>query len=149
MGYYLQALIGKMEELGKHKTKFQHLRVITLPQGMVLIPLTDDLYDEIGSGDEIDRFQKLSPAVEQWAMEISRDTPIAYIEAEFFGGFGGQGAVVWSGKTRVMGPIHSKNAINHVLRYFGIQVGTAYDEFDAIKLGQHRDTQDWIQLKPK
>jgi hypothetical protein len=144
MGYYLQAFIGKADALGKHTSEFQHARLIPLTQGMALIPLTDDLHDEIGSGDEAERFEKLSPAVEQWAQRISSGAPIAYIEAEIFGGVGEQSAVVWSGSLRVIEPIHSQGAINQALRFLGVRIDSAHDEFDAVGLGQHRDTHDWI-----
>ena len=144
MGYLLQAFIGKADTLGKHTSDFQSARLVPLTQGMALIPLTDDLHDEIGSGDEVERFEKLSPAVEQWAQRISSAAPIAYIEAEFFGGDGGQSAVVWSGGSRVIQPIHSQDAINQALRFLGVRIDNAHDEFDAVGLGQHRDTDDWI-----
>jgi hypothetical protein len=144
MGYYLQALVGKADALSKHTSEFEHARLVPLTQGIALIPLTDDLHHEIGSGDEADRFEKISPSVEQWAQRISSTAPVAYIEAEFFGGDGGQGAVAWSESSRVLGPIHSQDAINRALRFLGIQIGDAHDEFDAVSLGQHRDTHDWI-----
>jgi len=90
MSYYLQALIGKADALGKHTSDFQSARLVPLTQGMALIPLTDELHDEIGSGGEVEPFEKLSPGVEQWAQRISFAARIAYIEAEFFGGDGGQ-----------------------------------------------------------
>jgi len=145
MAYCLQALVGKVDVLGKHMSEFQHARLVPLTQGLALIPLTDDLHAEVGSGGEAERFEKLSPAVEQWAQRISSDGLIAYIEAEFFGGDGSQSAVVWSGGSRVIGPIHSNDAINQALRFLGVQVGDAHDEFDAVGLGQHRDTHDWIK----
>jgi hypothetical protein len=145
MGYYLHAFIGKEDVLGKHTTEFQHAHLVPLTQGMALIPLTDDLLEEIGSGAEASHFDKLSPAVEQWAQRISSIAPIAYVEAVFFGGDGGQSAVAWSGRSRVVGPIHSRKAINQVLRFFDVQIGKAHDEFDALGLGRHRDTQEWIK----
>jgi len=145
MSYIIQALIGKMDALDKHVTEFQHLHIIALAQGMALVPLTNDLYDEIGSGNEIDHFQKLSPAVERWAMQMSCNSPIAYIEAEFFGGIGDQGSMVWYGNTRVAGPIYSQDAINQALRFLGVQTGSAHDEFAAVGLGQFRYTHHWIQ----
>jgi len=144
MSYYLQALIGKADALGKHTSDFQSARLVPLTQGMALIPLTDELHDEIGSGGEVEPFEKLSPGVEQWAQRISFAARIAYIEAEFFGGDGGQSAVVWSGSSRVIQPIHSQDAINQALCFLGVRIDNAHDEFDAIGLGQHRNTHDWI-----
>lgn len=144
MGYYLQALMGKQETLAQHASEFQHARVVPLAQGVAIIPLTDDLYDEIADGGEVDRFYKLSPGIEEWALRLSVVAPVAYIEAEFFGGTGGQSAVVWSRGSRVLGPLHSQDAINGTLRFLGVRADGAHDEFDAVGLGRHRDTADWI-----
>jgi hypothetical protein len=88
MGYFLQALIGNQETLQAHASQFRRAHVVPLAQGIAMIPLTNDLHGELGSGGEAQGFEKLSPAVEQWAQRISSATPIAYIEAEFFGGVG-------------------------------------------------------------
>jgi hypothetical protein len=144
MGYYLQAIIGKQQTLTQHVSAFQHARIVPLAQDIAIIPITDDLYDEMAEGEDIEPFEKLSPGVEEWAQRISALATVAYVEAEFFGGTGGQIAVAWSGGSRVLGPLHSPNAINETLRLFGVQVGEAHDEFDAVGLGRHRDTSDWI-----
>ena len=144
MGYYLQAIIGKQRTLAHHASEFQHARIVLLAQGIAIIPMTDDLYDEIAEGGEVDGFYKLSQSIEEWAQRISTVAPVAYIEAEFFGGTGGQSAVAWSQGSRVLGPIHVQHAINEALRFFGVRVDGAHDEFDAVGLGRHRETADWI-----
>ena len=144
MGYYLQALIGNRETLEDHVSDFRCARLVSLAHGLAIIPLTDNLYDEIGDGGEIDHFYKLSPGVERWAHHISGAAPLAYIEADFWGGTGGQSAIVWSGGSRVLGPIHSLHAINAALSFLGVQPAGAHDEFAAVGLGRHRDTIDWI-----
>ncbi len=143
MGCHLQAIIGKQQTLAQHASDFQHARIVPLAQGIAIIPLTDNLYDEIADGGEVERFEKLSPGVEEWAQRISVVAPVAYIKAEFFGGTGGQSALAWSGGARVLGPIHAEDAINQTLRFFGVRVDGAHDEFDAVGLGRHRDTDDW------
>jgi hypothetical protein len=144
MGYFIQALIGKADTFHKHASEYAHARLIPLTQEWALIPITDELHDEIGSDDSFDNFEKLTPALEQWAQRISSFAAVAYVEAEFFGGDGSQSAVVWANSTRVIGPLHSKDAINKTLRYFGVAIGAAHDEFDAVGLGKRRDTHDWL-----
>ena len=144
MGYYLQAIVGRQTTLMQHASAFQHAHIVPLGQGIAMIPVTDDLYDEFADGGEVDRFYKLSPGIENWAKRISDSAPIAYVEAEFFGGTGGQSAIAWSQGSSVLGPVHSQHAINEVLRFFGVRVEKAHDEFDAIGLGRHRGTVDWI-----
>ena len=147
MGYCLQALIAKRETLEEHASVFQRARVVTLMQNIAMIPLTDDLYDEIGMGGEADGFYKLSPGVESWAQRFSASGLVGYIEAEFFGGVGDQGAIAWSRGSRVFGPVKAQDAINQCLRLLGVHTRDAHDEFDAVGLGQHRDTNDWILQK--
>jgi hypothetical protein len=119
--------------------------LISLRQGVFMIPVTDQLHEEIGRGGEMERFEKLSPRVEEWVRHISGGGPVAYVEAEFFGGDGGQSAVVWSNGARVLGPTHDEDAINQALRFLGVRPDGARDEFDAIDLGRNRDTHDWLR----
>ncbi len=144
MGYQLEAIIGKEQTLGLLASGFKNAQVVALAQGMAIIPLTDELYDEIADGGEVDHFYKLSPGIEAWTARISAVAPIAYIEADFLGGFGTQGAVAWRDGSRALGPIHAPDAINQTLRFFGVQVNGVRDEFEAVGLHRHRHTDDWI-----
>jgi hypothetical protein len=144
MSYYLQAFVGTAVALGERASDFQHAHLVLLPQRMALIPLTDQLHLEVGKGSEADCFEKLSVPVLQWAQRISSIAPVAYIEAEFFGGAGGQSAVVWSRGLEAMAPTHLQGAINQALRFLGIQIGNVHDEFEALGLGRNRDTRDWV-----
>lgn len=143
MGYQLQAIVGKQETLTHGAAAFRQARVVPLTQGFALIPLTDELYDEIGEGGAVERFAKLSPGVEAWGHRLSASAPVAYLEAEFFGGIGGQSSVGWAHGSRVLGPLHSPTAINEALRRLGVQADGARDEFEAVGLGRHRNTADW------
>lgn len=142
MSYNLQAVLGR--ELARHASAFRSARSVPLERGIEMIPVTDELHREIGRGDELPRFAKLSPKVQQWVERISIAGPVAYVEAELFGGLGGQAAVVWSEGSRLLGPIHAEDAINQALRLLGVPSEGAHDEFDAVGLGKHRDTAHWI-----
>jgi hypothetical protein len=143
MAYVLQALIGKNQTLKADSVPFQHARIVLLKQGMAMIPLTDELWNEIDAGNTIEGFGKLSIEIEQWAQQISNTGLVAYIEAEFFGGTGDQGALAWNNGSRTFGPTHNQQAINLALKLFGINPMGKHDEFDALGLGEHRDTHDW------
>lgn len=110
-----------------------------------MIPITDALYEELGGDGEVDTFYRLAPGVEEWAQRISQHSIVAYIEAEYFGGVGGQSTVAWSNGSRVLGPIQAQDAINQSLRLLGVSAADiAGDEFDAVGLGAYRSTDDWI-----
>jgi hypothetical protein len=141
MGYSLQALIGR--NLSEHARAFKSARVVSLERGLTMIPVTDELHGEIGADDALPGFEKLSPRLEEWALRPSTE-PVAYVEAEFFGGLGGQSAIVWESGKRILGPVHAGDAINRALRSLGINPDGAHDEFDAVDLGRHRHTADWL-----
>jgi hypothetical protein len=143
MGYYLQALIGKSETLKTNVSSLQHARIVLLEQNRGMVPLTNELCEEIGLSQETDEFNKLCPEIEEWAQRISAAGLVAYIEAEYFGGDGSQSAVVWDGGARVFETIHDQNAINRVLKLLNVDRKKAHDEFEAGGLGKHRDTHDW------
>jgi hypothetical protein len=66
------------------------------------------------------------------------------MEAEYFGGEGEQAAILWQGGQRhfVSGPEYG--ALNKVLRALGVHPATSQDEFDAVDLGRHRHTEEWL-----
>ena len=88
---------------------------------------------------------------------FSVKAPLAYVETEYFGGAGFQGAVVWANGQMIFGPALTGDgedfqtddlpdgAINIALRKLGVLRGNSHDEFDAIGLGKHRDNESWIE----
>ncbi|MFY9822028.1 MAG: hypothetical protein WAM82_11650 [Thermoanaerobaculia bacterium] len=64
MSYLLQAIIGRGLE---QPAAFRTARVVPIAQSLVMIPLTNALYDEIGRGERFVGFEKLSARVEEWA----------------------------------------------------------------------------------
>lgn len=145
MGFCLQAIIGAQQTMLRHAPDFRNAQVVPLAQGMAMIPLTDELYSEIGVGGEVDFFYKLSTHVEEWGERISDESPVAYIEADFFGSIGDQSALVWRDGSRCLGPLHTGNAINDALHLLGARGNSPLDEFDSVGLGRHRDTAAWLE----
>jgi hypothetical protein len=143
MGYFLQALIGKQQTFKTNISPFQNVRIVTLQQDIAIIPITNELCEEIGVNSEIEKFYKLSPEIEEWAQQISAAGFVAYVEAEFFGGTGSQSAIAWNAGSRVINPIHGENAINQILKHLEVNRENAHDEFEAIGLGKHRNTNEW------
>jgi len=146
VSYDLQALLGKRDALQSHAAAFSSARVVSLTNGIAMIPMTNELFEEIGGDGVVDKFYKFSTAVEDWARRISEDSPIAYVEAEYFGGVGGQNSVAWVRGLRVLEPVHAADAINQALKILGVSAaGFAGDEFDAVGLGKYRETESWLE----
>lgn len=146
MAYTLQSIIAKVGVFPW--PPLAHLQTVNLRQGveMVLLatpaqkhygipfcPLTDD-----GTGE-------LPQALAELCGQLSQRGVIAYIEAEIFGGLGAQAHAIFS-RGAALGPaVVSPHAINDALRALGISAFGAFDEFDAVGLGQHRHTDEWVK----
>jgi hypothetical protein len=147
MTYILQAIIGKDSLL--RESDLARAQVCHLAQGMAMIPLTDGLLEEVQetfgqSGEPFPEFEKLSASVVEWLRKLSEKSLVAYVEAEFWGGTGSQSAVVWQHGRVVVPPVQSQQAINQTLKLFGVEVGNERDEFNALWLGRHRLTEEWL-----
>ena len=145
MGYTIQALLGNEDLLSKASS--ENTRVVTLSQGFGLIPFDEHLrevYDLapfylVSSDGGIPEF------IQQLAIGLSKHGCVAYIEADFFGGVGSQASMVWCQEEKTEGPWVVDNAINLALRRLGVEKGGFIDRFEALGLGRHRSTDDWIQ----
>ncbi|MGW5611730.1 hypothetical protein ACWEWI_37895 [Streptomyces sp. NPDC003753] len=79
--------------------------------------------------------------------------PVAYVEAEYFGGVGEQRAAVWADGVLAVGPLdvpakkwlsRAASPISQALRQLGARSGLGKDEFEAVGLDRHRNNDDWI-----
>jgi hypothetical protein len=96
-----------------------------------MLPMTDEGHAE------------LPETLANAARQLSQQSKLIYIEAEFFGGEGGQAAALFD-QGRLTGiPCVAPDAINTALRWLGIEVGEHQDEFEAAGLGGRRETDDW------
>jgi hypothetical protein len=172
MGYDLEAVVGSRRAFEPQQTRLAHMKVVSLHQDLVLIPITKELLTELAAKPSISsekagslpdfpdgfRPQKLSAKLVHWLQELSCSAPVMYCEAEYFGGSGGQLAVVWQNRAVVFGPIcprwgqpdqplnvHllSDMAINRALKVLGVEASLPSDEFDTVGLSKHRHTEDW------
>ncbi|PTX93833.1 hypothetical protein DB345_19850 [Spartobacteria bacterium LR76] len=144
MGYFLQAIISTIPVLKARYSDFKSAVVVPLTDDFALIPITDELLDEVGASGSSGKFYRYTPEVANWVRAISTYGAVAYIEAEFFGGTGGQIAVVWSSGDEILPPTQETGAINIALQLLGVSRGSSLDEFEAVGLPRHRDTDDWI-----
>jgi hypothetical protein len=75
--------------------------------------------------------------------------PLMYFETEYFGGLGGQGAVVFKDGQLIFGPRWAASGpINHALKLLGVRIeAPSRDEFQTVGLHLYRFTDGW--LKPQ
>lgn len=152
--YRLHAAIAAEPVLRELADSLMHARVVPLGQHLSLLAMTDALFDAATSAGALclDGFWKAPAGFRQVLAACSAHGPVAYVEAEYFGGVGAQCAQVWDGGTVVLGPLNladkepfpvDGSPISQALRRLGAAKGEHADEFDAVGLGRHRDTDDW------
>ena len=156
--YCLRAVIASEPVLLKLVQSIEGARVVPLDQHLSLLPMTDALLEAltVAGAPGLDGFLDAPAGFGSVLAACSANGPAAYVEAEFFGGMGTQSAQVWDGGQVVLGPVvveegeltpAAGSPISQALRQLGVAKGDHFDEFDAVRLGRHRDTQDWLPRK--
>lgn len=154
MGYYLRAVIGHQGTLTDLAASLRSSPV-EIWSGIEIVPWTDELFDALGQSDPASEIQGVHyghSALRSLLEAASAESRLAYIEAEFFGGQGEQGAVVFhSGQVvwaspfgPVQPPIRAQSPISGALSQLGVSATNGQDEFDTVGLGLHRRTEDWL-----
>ncbi|WP_250402430.1 hypothetical protein [Streptomyces cellostaticus] len=155
MGYDLQAVIVEGEALRGVARDLPAARPASIGQGLSLMPMTDTLVDSVADGSGVGAlgFRRLPDGFEKTLAAWSAGGPVAYVEAEYFGGVGEQRAAVWDGGTIVLGPLHVEEGrpfppagspISQALRRLGAVASAGEDEFSAVGLDRHRHSEAWI-----
>lgn len=146
MAYTLQAIVTIADEIQRQLRP--PLRSVSLGSDVKLIPLGSEAVHHLGIPflpltDEGET--ETPPQVAQLCEQLSQGRTLAYIEAEFFGGAGAQASVVFTNGKQVGPALVSETAINQALQILGVSKGGAHDEFEAVGLGAHRDTDSWLE----
>ena len=147
MGYYLEAFICKTADFELLSNAFDKALKVEVGQGLSLIPMTEELFDQINSfspSNAIDRFQYLTEEVESRILSAIGSKHFSYVEAEYHGGQGGQIGIIWKEGRRQQLLAYGQDRINQVLRYFGIVANVGQDEFSTCGFGLHRHTSEWV-----
>ncbi|MGW2707317.1 hypothetical protein [Streptomyces sp. NPDC001340] len=155
MGYELQAVIAEGEALRGVARDLPAARLASIGQGLALMPMTGALVDSVADGSGVGAlgFWQLPGGFEKALVGWSAGGPVAYVEAEYFGGVGEQRAAVWDGGAIVLGPLHVEEGqpfppagspISQALRRLGVVAGACEDEFSAVGLHRHRRSEAWI-----
>ncbi|MET7347724.1 hypothetical protein [Streptomyces mirabilis] len=155
MGYDLRAVIADGEALRVAARDLPAARLASIGQGLSLMPMTDALFDSVADGSYVGTlgFWGLPGGFEKTLAAWSAGGPVAYVEAEYFGGVGEQRAAVWNGGSIVLGPLHVEEGqpfppagspISQALRRLGAVASAGEDEFSAVGLDRHRHGEAWI-----
>lgn len=147
----LHAIIGKRSEILGDQAFTGPGCTVDLQFGMVMVPVNNEFY-EAKCGEQsplvIETFEFLTPAFMDCLREASRGRTLAYCETDYFGGSGGQGAVVWRNGDCVFGPRFGEDDhINQALAFLDIAPSPGKDLFQTLSLGDYRSTADWIRAR--
>jgi len=157
MGYTLWAFVAKSGTFNEFKSQSPYITVAELNQGFSLMlndPYLQALpqFSDTGSVSGFEQML-LTPSLITFAQTLSEKQPIAYIEADYFGGLGRQNAVLWEhqqikllpANNGVLGvvPYHS-GPICAVLRAMGVKNVPPTDEFASLGLLRHRHNEGWF-----
>ena len=147
MGHSVTAFLGLATNYEERFAARPFHGTVSLEKGLVLTPLSDFVIDAIADGETPDIRIRTAGAA------MSRNRSLVYIETEYFGGYGGQGAVLWrngivefeatSWDERVMIEFQERhdNPINQALeKGFGLEAASKTDQFDTVGLGRLRST---------
>lgn len=152
MSYLLHGVVGDFDRLRSLSDGLARAVVAPLRQRLGLLPATEDVFPELADARPEDGpFDLMSDAFAARLDAWSRHTPVAYVEADFWGGDGGQTAALWEDGRLTWGPEHvwipggpSENwPINAVLARLGAIPAESLDLFDTVGFGQARDMEDW------
>ncbi|MCW8376433.1 hypothetical protein [Streptomyces justiciae] len=154
MGYEVEAAIAGDELLRAASRDVPGAHVVPLLQGLSLLPMTDEVFDAVTDGSPVGPlgFWKLPGGFEGVLAQWAAAGPVAYVEAEHFGGIGQQRAAVWNGGTLALGPLEraarrglrTVSPVSQALRRLGVRRSLGEDEFSAVGLDRHRRTHGWI-----
>jgi hypothetical protein len=151
MGHAIRAFILPQALASVAVAEVPGARTVMLPQGLCLLPVTDDIFDGLRArypevpDPPSECFWYLSGPVIRAAESISQHGAIAYIETEYFGGSGSQAATVWDRGEQSLAPEkRARGPINRALRLLGVRAAALKDEFDTIQLGNERSNEGWL-----
>lgn len=141
--HVIEAIIAQEKTTKDIESRFVQAKSIPLSQGYSMIPLTDELKDDLdelvdNSKLKYECFKKLTKSVYEILQDSSSLGKVAYIETEIFGGSGSQAAIVWEYGKVIQGPDSSgitTNPINLALHRLGVRIVSMQDEFDELNLG--------------
>lgn len=152
MAHSIRAFVGSTDVF-QHDWLHCPLASVPLAQGMHLVPITHELWEQVHE-EAMTPPKKAHFRVSGWRdreraffLRLSSHGPVAFIETEYFGGSGNQGAIVAKHGKITFGPrVAPSGIINQALRRMEISKnGNVFDEFDAMELWRFRNNLDILR----
>lgn len=144
--HQISGLIAKSATTDRFARDHGLARPAALAEGFGFLALDDEnLVQVIGhdGGVALEGFEYLTPELMAVLGQSSRSGDLAYVETEYWGGTGSQGAVVFQAGRPVFGPKHAATGvINEALARLGVvSADPKVDAFDHVGLSLHRSNE--------
>jgi len=152
MGHCVQAIIAPLSTADAISAFWPELPRLDRANGFSIFPVEAEPIDARIAPDKSPaatdhQFMQLTGAFRDHLRAISRDGQLAYVETDYFGGVGGQGALVCRRGDEIMPPTWRKfGAINEALRLIGVKRPWIGDRFRAVGLSDVRSNGDILDL---
>jgi hypothetical protein len=142
MGHHISGLIAKHPILERFARQYSIGQPTIIGLGFGFLPLDDENLDEVVGlhfGSALGGMCYLSPAFLDLLVQFSRHGDLLYIETDYNGGSGTQGAVAVQQGQVTFGPENrAAGVINEALAKLGVTAGSARDAFEAVGLHNYR-----------
>ncbi len=152
MGHCIHVIVAPTSTADSISEQWPELPRLDRDNGFAIFPIDADLIDARIAPDKTptetnDEFKLLTNGFRTLLRSLSRGGLLAYVETEYFGGSGGQGALVCRDGDEIMPPEwHDSGTINDALKLIGLQGGVFADRFTAAGFADVRDDDDILDL---
>jgi hypothetical protein len=142
MGHHIRAIIAPHSTADAIAAAWAALPRLNLPTGFAIFPVDAETVDARVVPDptlkeSANELIMMTPSFRAFLAQLSRGGQLAYVETDYFGGMGGQGALVCRNGEEAMPPTwRTRGAINRALKLLGMPGGLLRDRF--VKAGLHR-----------
>lgn len=149
MAHFISGIIGPFQQLREFASGNSLHSPTRLRGTLGFLPLSDEHLDSLfPTQGEFDKSMiYLSSTLKAALVQLSATSTIAYVETEYFGGSGTQGATVYKEGLCVFEPTTAqRGVISNALKLLGVVMAPGQaDEFDTVGLGRYRDNDAWIE----
>jgi hypothetical protein len=152
MGHCIHAIVAARPTADVISAAWPELPRLDRDNGFAVFAVDAELIDARIAPDETpvttgNEFKLLTDGLRALLKTLSRDGQLAYIETDYFGGVGGQGALVCRAGEEIMSPTWQKSgAIDKALKLIGLPRGILADRFAAAGFAQIRNNDDLLTL---
>jgi hypothetical protein len=145
MGHCIHAIVAPSETADSISSHWPDLPRLDNDNGFAVFPIDAEFIDARIATDKTptvtgDEFMLMTNGLRSLLRTLSADGQLAYVETEYFGGVGGQGALVCRNGSEIMPPTwRESDTINDALKLIGVPRGAFADEFVAAGFGLVRN----------